>query len=200
MRRPITQDDLDATYVPGQTPAQSRATARQLEEWAAEGTRDGDEVKAAELLVVAGEQLVRVGDTEEAVRLFRRAVATGEPVDPDVRCYLHHGLLAAGDVAAARELADSLRRGRPADVDVYLLIGEDYEGHGDLAAAHRWLTLGVRRALDDVEDADEAAADLAASHAASALRARRRVRQRLGMPPDEWDELVPPVDLDALPD
>ena len=191
MRRPRTQDDLDATYHPGQTPEQSRAMARQLEAWAAAGTRPGDEVNTADLLVCAGEQLVRIGDAPEAVRLLRRAVKTGEPVEPDVRCYLHHALLAVGDADAARELSGQVRRDHPPDVDVYLLIGEDYELHGDLREAHRWLTLGVRRALDDVEDADEVAEDYAAAQAAQLLVARRRVRRELGMPADEWDELVP---------
>lgn len=191
MRRPRTQDDLDATYSPGQTPEQSRAVARQLEAWAAEGTRPGDEVNAAELLVFAGSQLSRVGDVQEALRVLRRAVATGEPVDPDVRCFLHHALLEVGDVDAARELAGQLRRERPSDVDVYLLLGEDYEVHGDLREAHRWLTLGVRRALDDVIDGDDASEDQVLRQAAHLLVSRGRVRRALGMPTDEWDELVP---------
>jgi predicted Zn-dependent protease len=196
MRRPRTQDDLDAVFVPGQTPERSRAAARQLEAWAAEGTRPGDEVNAAQLLVLAGEQLARAGDTHEAVRVLRRAVATGEPVVPDVRCYLHHALLEAGDVDAAREVADGIRRGRPADGDVYLFVGEDLEIHGDLRGAHRWLTLGARTALDDVDDADQLDALDAASEAAFLLMARKRVREALGMPPDDWDELVPPLDPD----
>ena len=174
--------------------------ARQLEVWAGEPRPAGAEVNAAELLVSAGEQLVRIGDADDAVRVFRRAVATGEPVAPDVRCYLHNALLKAGDVDAARDVAEQVRRERPADTDVYLLIGEDYELHGDLRAAHRWLTLGARTALADMEDADEAQAYAIASEAAHLLRSRRRVRQLLGMPPDDWDELVPPIDLDALPD
>jgi predicted Zn-dependent protease len=196
MRRPRTQDDLDAVFVAGQTPERSRAAARQLEAWAAEGTRPGDEVNAAQLLVLAGEQFARAGDDHEAARVLRRAVATGEPVVPDVRCYLHHALLAIGEVEAARELADGIRRERPADADVYLFIGEDLEVHGDLRSAHRWLTLGARTALADVDDADTLDAFDAASGAAFLLTARKRVREVLGMPPDDWDELVPPLDRD----
>ncbi|MGY1702631.1 tetratricopeptide repeat protein [Geodermatophilus sp. SYSU D00766] len=191
MRRPRTQDDLAALHHPGQTPDDSRAMARRLEAWAEEGTRAGDEVNTADLLVAAGEQLVRVGDTHDAVRVLRRAVGTGEPVEPDVRCYLHHALLQAGDVDAARALAEEVRRERPSDGDVYLFIGEDYELHGDLREAHRWLTMGTRRALGDVEDTDEVEALDAAREAAHLLVARRRVRRELGMAPDDWDELVP---------
>ncbi|SNS42675.1 hypothetical protein SAMN04488107_2503 [Geodermatophilus saharensis] len=191
MRRPRTQDDLAALHHPGQTPDDSRAVARRLEAWAAEGTRAGDEVNAADLLVAAGEQLVRVGDAHDAVRVLRRAVGTGEPVEPDVRCYLHHALLQAGDADAARALAEEVRRERPSDGDVYLFIGEDYELHGDLREAHRWLTMGIRRALGDVEDTDELQSLEAAREAAHLLVARRRVRRELGMAPDDWDELVP---------
>jgi tetratricopeptide (TPR) repeat protein len=194
MRRPVTLDDLDDLHVPGQTAADSRAMARQLEAWAQAGTRPGDEINAAHLLVAAGEQLVGIGDASEAVRVFRRAVETGEPVEPDVRCYLHNALLEAGDVEAARALAEQVRRERPTDGDVYLLIGEDHELHGNLREAHRWLTLGARRSVEDDEGGD---LSLQATHL---LRSRRRVRQRLDMPPDDWDVLVPPVDLEALPD
>ncbi len=197
MRRPRTEDDLAAMHHPGQTPGESRAVARRLEAWADAGPGAGDEVGAGDLLVAAGEQLLRVGDLSEAVRVLRRAVETGEHVPPDVRCYLHHALLASGDGDAARALAEEVRRERPADVDVYLLIGEDHELHGDLREAHRWLTMGTRRALVDVEDADDASEGHAASRAAGLLVARRRVRRELDMPPDEWDELVPPPpDLD----
>jgi thioredoxin-like negative regulator of GroEL len=174
--------------------------ARQLEAWAEEPRPAGAEVNAAELLVAAAEQLIRISDVHDAVGLLRRAVATGEPVEPDVRCYLHHAFLKAGDVEAARDLAEQVRRERPADGDVYLLIGEDYELHGSLREAHRWLTLGARRALDDVQDADDLTEDARLREAAHLLRSRRRVRQQLDMPPDDWDLLVPPVDLDALPD
>ncbi|MGY1736992.1 tetratricopeptide repeat protein [Geodermatophilus sp. SYSU D00684] len=170
MRRPPTEDDLDATFFPGQTPEQSRAIARQL---------------------------TRVGDGHEALRVARRAVATGEPVLPDVRCFLHHALLEVGDVDTARELAGQVRREPPADVDVYLLLGEDYEVDGDLREAHRWLTLGVRRALEDVVDVHDASEDQVLRQAAHLLVARRRVRRQLDMPADEWDELAPvPPGLD----
>ena len=114
MRRPRTHDDLDATHGQGQTPGQSRTMARQLEAWAAEGTGPGDEVNAAELLAFAAEQLLRVGDAREAVRVLRAAVATGEPVEPDVRCHLHRALLAAGDGdGAASSPGRSGGSGRP---------------------------------------------------------------------------------------
>ena len=75
----------------------------------------------------AGEQLNRIGDHDAALEVFRHAVGAEGHVPPDVRCYLHHELLAVGDVAGARRLADELRPERPADGDVYLFVGERYE-------------------------------------------------------------------------
>ncbi len=201
MRRPRSEDDLADLHHPGQTPDESRAVARQLEAWAEAGNQPGDEIGAGDLLVAAGEQLLRVGDLSEAVRVLRRAVETGDQVAPDARCYLHHALLASGDPDAARALAEEVRRERPADVDVYLFIGEDHELHGDLREAHRWLTMGTRRALADVEDADDVSESFAASRAAGLLVARRRVRRELELAPDDWDELVPePPRHGDLPD
>ena len=44
-------------------------------------------------------------------------------------------------------------------------------------------------------DADEVSEGLAASRAASLLRARLRIRRALGMGPDEWDDLVAPAEV-----
>ncbi len=118
--------------------------------------------------------------------MFRRAVAAGQHVPPDVRCYLHGGVLGLGDVDAARRIAEEMRRERPADGDVYLFLGENHELAGDLREAHRWLTMGARWAFNEIEDGD----DRAAEDAAGLLMARVRVRRALGLPLDKYDALV----------
>ncbi|SNS78929.1 hypothetical protein SAMN06893096_10830 [Geodermatophilus pulveris] len=185
MRGPLTDDEVEDLYARATSPEKHRAAAEKLEAWAAEPHPD-DAVNPAALLVRAGEHLTAAGDHDGAVVLFRRAVAAGQPVPPDVRCYLHSGLLEAGDVEGARELADELRRERSADGDVHLFVGEAYELAGDLRQAHRWLTLGAQRALADVEDGDFSAAD----DAPGLLMARLRVRDALGLPLDDYDALV----------
>lgn len=186
MRGPLDPDDVERLYSSARTPEQHRAAARQLEAWAQEPHPDDRAVSSAVLLVNAGEQLLEAGDVPAAVDRFRRAVETGQPVPPDVRCYLHGGLVKAGDLDAARALAEQLRRERPVDGDVYLFVGENYELAGDLREAHRWLTMGARRALADVEDGDDDAAEAAAG----LLAARLRVRHALDMPLDEYDRVV----------
>ena len=186
VRRPLTRDEVEELYARARTPEQHRAAAEKLTAWADEAHPDDQDVSPASLLVSAGEHLTEAGDPEGAVASFRRAVATGQTVPPDVRCYLHGGLLRLGDAEAARQIAEELRRERPVDGDVYLFLGENHELVGDLREAHRWLTMGARRTLDDVEDGD----DRAAEDAAGLLMARLRVRHALDLPLDEYDALV----------
>jgi predicted Zn-dependent protease len=193
VRRPLTGDEVEKLYTRARTPEQHRAAAEKLATWAEEAHPDDQDVSPASLLVSAGEHLTEAGDLEGAVALFRRAVAAGQHVPPDVRCYLHGGLLRLGDVEAARQIAEELRRERPVDGDVYLFLGENHELAGDLREAHRWLTMGARRAVNDVEDGD----DRAAEDAAGLLMARLRVRHALDLPLDEYDTLVASALLDG---
>jgi Flp pilus assembly protein TadD len=186
VRRSLSRDAVEELYARARTPEQHRAAAEKLTAWVEEVRPDDQDVSPASLLVSAGEHLTEAGDLEGAVALFRRAVATGQTVPPDVRCYLHGGLLRLGDAEAARRIAEELRRERPVDGDVYLFLGENHELAGDLREAHRWLTMGARRTLDDVEDGD----DRAAEDAAGLLMARLRVRHALDLPLDEYDTLV----------
>ena len=187
MRRPLTADDIEELYARARTPEEHRATAQRLAAWAEEPDPRAGEVSPALLFVSAGEHLTAAGDLREAVDCFRRAVEAGQYVPPDVHCYLHGGLLRAGDLDAARDLADELRRERPIDGDVYLLIGENYESIGDLRTAHRWLTMGLPRAVNDVEVGDDLDA---AEDAAGLMTARLRVRHALDLPLDDYDRVV----------
>ena len=185
MRGPLTQDDVDGLCMRARTPEQHRGAAAQLTALAEE-VHPEDEVSPASLLANAGEQLNRIGDHDAALEVFRRAVGAEGHVPPDVRCYLHHELLAVGDVTGARRLADELRRERPADGDVYLFVGESYELAGDLREAHRWMTMGLLRMLGRAEQGE----DLAVGGAADLVRTRYRVRRVLDLPMDEYDAMV----------
>lgn len=186
VRRPLTPDDIEQLYARARTSEERRAAAHQLATWAEEVHPRDSGVTPASLLVNAGEQLVEAGDVRDALDFFHRAVDTGQYVRPDVRCYLHSGLLTVGDVDAARELADQLRRERPIDADVYLLIGENYEVDGDLREAHRWFTMGVQRTMNDVRNGDDGAVE----DIAGLMAARLRVRHALDLPRDEYDRVV----------
>lgn len=189
MRGPLNEDDIERLEVSARTPKAHREAAATLEAWAAESPPD-DETSPAELLNAAAWHLEAVGDLDAALALHRRSVAARGDVPPDKRTYLHGALLRAGLQDEARQLADEVRRSAPSDPEVYAFMAENYELVGDLQQALRWMTIGLRHAElpgedDDPEDMGYQTVYL--------LGGRRRVRQALGFPPDDLDELVPPV-------
>jgi hypothetical protein len=185
VREPVVADDLEKWESSAQTPEDHRGAAVTLVAWADEPHPD-DEVPPARLLSAAAWHLETAGDPERALDLHRRAVEAPGDVVPDARCYLHGALLETGHVDEARELADVIRREAPADTDVYLVMGENYALAGDLTQAHRWLTMGAER----LERTDRPISGIGVFHL---LRARRRVRDSLGLPVDDLDTLVPPI-------
>jgi predicted Zn-dependent protease len=186
MRRPISFEDVEEFEVTARTPAAHRSAAATLAAWAEESHPDDVEVSPAALLSAAAWHLQEAGDPEEALALHRRSAAAAGDVPPNVRCYLHGALLTAGHLDEARRVADEVRRSGPADVAVYEIIAENYELAGDLKQAHRWLELGAAR-LDRIDDQVPIGS---ADDAVALLSARRRVRQALGFPLDELDDLV----------
>jgi tetratricopeptide (TPR) repeat protein len=185
VRGPLGPGDLEKLETSAQTPDEHRAAAATLVTWAEEPLPE-DDVAPARLLSSAAWHLETAGDTEQALDLHRRAVEAPGEVVPDARCYLHGALLESGRVDEARELADVIRREAPADTDVYLVMGENYALAGDLTQAHRWLTMGAER----LERTDRPISGIGVFHL---LRARRRVRDSLGLPADDLDALVPPI-------
>jgi tetratricopeptide (TPR) repeat protein len=183
MRGALNFDDIEQLEVSARTPKAHRRAAAMLAEWAAQMNRD-DEVTSADLLSAAGWHLDQAGDTEAALDLYRRAVAAEGTTTPDARCLLHAALLRAGRLDEARQVADDLRRARPRIID-FAAMAETFELVGDLQQAHRWAAMGVNRldltATVDVADDDYEIVTL--------LDARRRIREALGFPPDELDEL-----------
>jgi tetratricopeptide (TPR) repeat protein len=188
VRGPLSDDDIEMLEANARTPKAHRKAAATLEAWATESHPD-DETSPAAMLTAAAEHLQRAGDRDEALAVLRRSATAPGDVPPDKRCYLHSGLLGAGLHEEARQLAEEVRRSAPSEPDVYSFMAENYELTGDLQQALRWLTIGLRH-VELPTDADEL--EEMAWQSTYLLRARRRVREALGFPPDELDELVPP--------
>ena len=170
------------------TPQEQQAFAQQLIAWAAERhPADALDVTPAALLAEAGQILDIVGDHAVALEVYRRASTAEGTVEPDVRCFLHRALVSVGDMAAARLLAEEIRRSAPPDPGTYAMIGETYEKTGDLRAAHRWLNLGVRRIAEQTAlgGSTDAGLDLLLL-----AIVRRRVRLALELFPDAVDRLA----------
>lgn len=186
-RQPLNEDDIEAVGWAAHTPAAHLSAAAWLQA-AAAAPHPEDEVGPAELYVAASDQLSFAGDTPGALALCRAAVSAGGHVPPDVRVFLHHALLAAGEGEEARAVAEDIRRSRPGDLAVYSFVGESYEVTGNLAQAHRWFTLGLQRALTDPATGGDPSELASGSEGRMLGVARARVRRDLDMPPDELDD------------
>lgn len=176
----LTYDDIERLEAVARTPKAHREAAATLQAWAQEDHPD-DEVLPADLLSAAAWHLGRVDDTEASLDLYRRAVAAGGTTTPDARCLLHAALLEAGRPDEARQVADDFRRSGPRIADM-VDMAENFEMAGDLQQAHRWVSMGVSRlelASESEMPADWQVEDL--------FRARRRLREALGFPPDDLD-------------
>jgi tetratricopeptide (TPR) repeat protein len=146
----------------------------------AEQYAPGTEHRSA-CLMAAGENWSAAGDTTAARRLFE--VAREESTGPDrwdaTACLLDVALdeRREDEVSAlAREL---LSISRELDLgSAYGRVAESYELHDRLKEAARWYSLANR----DIDPDDLDRLDTFALHR------RRDVRQRLGLPPDRYDE------------
>jgi hypothetical protein len=182
VRRPLSYDDIEAIERQ-RTPEAHRSAAAELLSWVEERHPD-DEVTPADLLSSAAWHLGEAGDVEASLDLHRRAAAAGGTTSLTERCLLHAALLEAGQEDEARQVADEVRRSRPGIRDI-ADMAENFDMNGDLQQALRWAEMGVTKlqldSPDDIEDVG----------VISLLNIRRHVRQELGFPPDELDEMRP---------
>ncbi|WP_432506598.1 hypothetical protein [Kineococcus arenarius] len=151
MRAPVNDSDLEAVELSAATDARGqRAVAALLESWARRSV-PGDSVSRARLLVAASEHSAYAGDSRRALRLARRALATGDHVAPDTRCYVVSALLLCGHLREALALVDEVLRDTPADAEVYELLGEELARHHRYDDAARVWTSGLFRCAGDEE-------------------------------------------------
>lgn len=180
MRAPKTLEDLDRLVVDAELHGRHADLAERLEALAADAT-PRDDVNRGELLVAAAEQHRLAGDPSRSVALCRQAVADGSALRLDARAHLLAALAQAGEPEEARRVADEFRATKPCAPDVLLFVGEQLELMGDLNAALTWYTRGVLQAVR---------ADGAGFIECLLFLGRRRVRQEIGFPPDDFDELA----------
>ncbi|NYD23172.1 hypothetical protein [Kineococcus aurantiacus] len=154
MRAPVTCDDLERVELSAANDVRGqRAVADLLHSWARRAV-PGDSVSRGRLFVAASEHAAFAGDARRALRLAREALATGDHVAPDTRCYVVSALLVCGHLREAVALADEVLDSRRGDVEVHLQLGEEFSWHGLAEEASRIYTLGMFRCAGD-EDAVE---------------------------------------------
>lgn len=157
----------------------------------------------AEYLTSAAESYLLAERPEDAKRCTQDAIEDGGETVLIPEGQLIDILLTEGDHDAADEIAAALRK-RARDLSVFDIeqIAEAYEAADRLKEAQRWFTIALRPY--DPEDVT------VGSDAYTAAIARRRVRQRMGLPEDRFDQAAdqahtelygesPQTDAEALP-
>lgn len=139
------------------------------------------EVGRAEYLNTLGQYLELEGNIEEARDAFKEALADGGETFFHPLTRLHDLERESGRVERADELLAELlvcsRADQLADAD-YGTIGECLEEAGELKKALRWFTIP----LSDVDPDDLDGLDIVC------LNGRSRVRARLDLPPDRYED------------
>ena len=154
VRAPVSCHDLEAVELNAANDARGqRAVADLLQSWARRAV-PGDSVSRGRLLVAASEHAAFAGDAGRALRLARQALATGDHVSPDTRCYVVSALLVCGHLREAVALAEEVLDSRGDDVETYLFLGEEFCWHRQADEASRIYTLGMFRCADDDEATD----------------------------------------------
>lgn len=181
MREPIDMDWLDRydEHLTGASREDHAAAADQLVGWAEEPHPE-DDVWRGDLLLRAAFQRSEAGDAEGALALALRASQAGisEGADPRAFATELHFLLDRPE--EARAVSEDLRRSRPDTAETYWTMATIWEAHQDPKQALAWYNRGI--AL--VEDTDGPPADLGLL-----CSGRWRIRQSLGLAPDDLDEL-----------
>lgn len=130
-----------------------RAVADLLQSWARRAV-PGDSITRGRMLVAASEHSAYAGDGRRALKLARQALATGDLVSPDTRCYVVSALLVCGHLREAVVLTDEILDSRGADVEAYLFLGEEFSWHRQADEAARIYTQGMFRCAGDDEATD----------------------------------------------
>jgi hypothetical protein len=178
VRDPVTYVDIEHLELSASTAETHREAAARLLEWAEERHLQ-DRATPADLVSAAAWHLDQAGDVEAALDLHRRAITVEGRTTPDARCMLVAALLDAGRPDEAKQVADELRRAGPRVVD-FAGMAEIFELVGDLQQANRWAAMGMSR-LDLIGEADP----LEDVDVELLLDINRRVREKLGFPPDD---------------
>lgn len=142
-----------------------------------------------EILVEAAQAWRQAGADDRAVALLTQAVALGGEEGDNARIDLAEVLFDLGQAEQAQAHLDELRHQRPSSPVPYHLAAELLEHRGELPQALAWFDLAVAQ-LTKEELADRNTEFGFFSHANNIVTGRRRVRQALGLPPDELDESV----------
>jgi predicted Zn-dependent protease len=181
----LSRDEFDALEYDAACTGDHQAAARRMSQLADTGTETVT-MPRSEAYLRAGEQWLLADDPAKAATGFRRAMADGGPVFADPRVPLARALFQLGRQAEAQALISRLKADGPRDPRVCDLVAELLLERADLIGALGWATAGVELCLGR---ADGDAAELRLL-----LSLRYRIRNDLGLPEDNYDELLDDTD------
>jgi SEC-C motif len=139
-----------------------------------------------EILLEAGDAWHRAGHSHRAIALLTEAVALGGEDGGNARVALADVLFDIGRDEEARTQLGALRASRPSSPMPWHMGAELLEHRGELDQALIWFTAAVSRLGAE----EMATRHQGLSYANALLAGRRRVRRRLGQPPDDLDDSV----------
>ncbi|MFC7532552.1 SEC-C metal-binding domain-containing protein [Actinoplanes sp. GCM10030250] len=180
----LTGDDLDAM---GHEALQAEDPSAQIAALVEAVDREqlADPADAGYALTLAAETNERQGDLTGALALIDRAVEVSGPgADSFPRSYRGLILHRLGREDEAMAQFSAVRPRLVRDADAASSLSEAMEECGSSSIAEQWLTAALETLLDRAGEPDDHG--LRVLHAL--LRARRRIRHELGLPPDEMDE------------
>jgi hypothetical protein len=184
----LSRDEFDSIEFDAAASGDHASAARQMSMLAATGTDTGA-MPRAEAFLRAAEQWMLADDPAEAVAGFRRAMAEGGPVFVEPRVPLARALFQLGKDTEAQAIISSLRAEGPTDPRICDMVAELLVERSDLASALEWATAGVRLCLTQGAEAQPAAAG-DKSELRLLLSLRYRIRNDLGLPEDDYDQLL----------
>jgi hypothetical protein len=204
----LSREEFDSIEFDAAASGDHAAAARQMSMLAATGSETAG-MPRAEAFLRAGEQWLLADEPAEAATGFRRAMVDGGPVFVDPRAPLARALFQLGRNAEAQAIIRRLNEEGPTDPRICDMIAELLVDRNDLPEALEWATAGVRLCLSRAEQpeagspADEQPGDeqpredqpgTGRSGNESELRLllslRYRIRNDLGLPEDEYDQLL----------
>jgi hypothetical protein len=153
---------------------------------AQEEQAEDDIEERAQMLTEAAGDFQLAGQSADAERCYRKAIADGGWVVGDVRSYYSAYLDEIGEPERAAAMRAELWASNSDDPFAYRVVAENLEADGDVAGALRWLDGGLSRLYGD---GVVTVNDVANHEPLNVLLGERsRVREAAGMPQDELDQ------------
>jgi predicted Zn-dependent protease len=184
----LSRDEFDSIEFDAAASGDHASAARQMSLLAAAGTDTGG-MPRAEAFLRAAEQWMLADDPAEAVAGFRRAMEEGGPLFVEPRVPLARALFQLGKDDEAQAIISDLKADGPTDPRICDMVAEVLVERSDLVSALEWATAGVRLCLAQGGEAQPGvAADK--SELRLLLSLRYRIRNDLGLPEDDYDQLL----------